>query len=396
MERNMRQWFTAAALVLGLQGTAIANSNYEKCMVNPWMQRMQAVVPICLQVVEDKSLSQYQSIAVLDRLGDAYYLTGDFGAAEKYTDDVLEVSPGNYDAKLRKIWINYLRGDASGAFDAFTELIDRHPEKVDGFFGIAFIYSAFGKTDEAVTAYQQALKVDPNYFRTYLNLAGIFESRRELKRAHETLDAVLRRDEATLRNDPFFASDPTISDFDLKDMLDFNKANIYRLDGKAANTLSLLEPLVAKFPRNARVHASIAEARYDLKDFHGALTAAQKSNALGTCYRCAAEMEVRLLAILGRHDDVVSKANEYLAGGLAPLQAAYLQMLRGSSYRKLGKPKEALQSFRTGLTELGQTPWSQLTNLIVAGYYDGTPQDTYNEKIDNALQACILDPECTI
>lgn len=83
----------------------------------------------------------------------------------------------------------YNLGDYSGAIDAWTKAASADP-RVDGEMhnNIGNALRDQGKIDEAQSAYETALKQDPNYWTAAVNLADMLRTNGELKQAVAVLE----------------------------------------------------------------------------------------------------------------------------------------------------------------------------------------------------------------
>jgi tetratricopeptide (TPR) repeat protein len=386
---------TVAVLAcLAVSGNAAAETDFDKCMVNPWVQKRTEILPICMKVREDKTLTKNRRIEVLNRLAYGAYLDKAYQIEDLLTNEVLSLDPENLEAKVTKIWSVLTAGDPVAAADMFTDLIAEHPESARGYFGLAWMYEEYGQRDKAIQAYKQAIAAEPGYLKSYMNLATAYNRKRDFIAAHQTLDTVLAMDDKVLRAVPYLSSDPFEAELDFKDQLMTARAHYFFYEGRFDDALKALVLVADRFPKSGRMLEYIARARFRSGDVQGALRDAMASNRLGTCNQCAATVEVDALIALKRYQEASDRAEKALMSLHTDQDQSHLLQALGKTSKRLRKYPEALAYYRSLSKYFGNEPWPFNQKLIREGYYDGKPTDQYNEKADNALQACVLDPEC--
>ena len=127
----------------------------------------------------------------LNRLAELEARTGHIEESRRQWRKILESSPGNLWALDSLAQLELLFGDVKQAERIYQDLIPRAPQR--SFFtnlGIARIF--LGRYEDAITAFHQALAIDPDHISTTFNLAEAELARGQEREAKEHFSKVLR------------------------------------------------------------------------------------------------------------------------------------------------------------------------------------------------------------
>lgn len=212
---------------------------------------------------------------------------GDLGAAEALLRQAQTIDPGNDGTWARLGEFEQLRGDAKAAAAAFDEALKLNPLNVEALTGRAALHIAAGRLDAAekdlrslqtggiehpgllhmTAALKQARrqmnaaldvaqrleKLYPRYFPGWLLLAQLYHGRGNLNLAEQYVSRYLAVQPADR-------------------MAALLKADILARTGRAAEIPPLTEPLLARFPQDARLLAVTGQAYLAQGDFRRART----------------------------------------------------------------------------------------------------------------------------
>ena len=84
------------------------------------------------------------------------------------------------------------------AISAYQQAIQIDPKLALAHYNLGLIYADQGKLEDAITAYQQAIALDPNLAPAHYNLACIYSLKNEQTPAIEWLQKAIALDESTI------------------------------------------------------------------------------------------------------------------------------------------------------------------------------------------------------
>lgn len=114
--------------------------------------------------LEAKLKSNPRDVATLTELGNVYYDAGQWNQAITYYTRSLNESPKNPDVRTDMGIAYFYSGDADRAIKEFEQALQDDPRHVQTLFNLGIVKEQ-GKHDHkgAVAAWEQLLKIDPNY-----------------------------------------------------------------------------------------------------------------------------------------------------------------------------------------------------------------------------------------
>ena len=125
------------------------------------------------EVFEKLSLLEPDSTAYLFRLGSALVASGDFERAERAYERAVEVDPQGAAEYYHRIGRAYLDREEYGrAQTFFTKAINHRSDEPIYYCGLGDAYLKQGKMDEAESAYENAVRIDPGRRAAYYNRFG--------------------------------------------------------------------------------------------------------------------------------------------------------------------------------------------------------------------------------
>jgi len=145
------------------------------------------------------------------------------------------MTQGNHAVSFYYIWqgdVNYRQSHLQEAIDNYNIALKLYPEHVKGQYNLGNIYVAYEDYNSAVTCYEKALSVDPNYINARINLGIILSE--QLTQADRAIIEYLK----AVNSDGFAIKIPFIYDSDSSKKSD--KAAAYYNLGLAYKAKSLL------------------------------------------------------------------------------------------------------------------------------------------------------------
>ncbi len=90
-------------------------------------------------------------------------------------------SVSDWEKLLAKGFVAYGRGENEKMAEYFMKLIEKYPDKIDGYFGAALAFEKLSDYDKAIEVTKQILKIDSCHIAAYGNLAEQFENKGNLE-----------------------------------------------------------------------------------------------------------------------------------------------------------------------------------------------------------------------
>lgn len=130
------------------------------------MRRYEEAIPYLEKAIaiDDKDL------ALRELLWSVYQEAGDFAAANRELDNLIELEPANHVHYLRKA-LAFGKEDFAGQIEFLENANTLFPDNADLYSQLGYIYSHMGQAELSKQAYETALRLDP-YNTTALNNYG--------------------------------------------------------------------------------------------------------------------------------------------------------------------------------------------------------------------------------
>jgi cytochrome c-type biogenesis protein CcmH/NrfG len=102
-----------------------------------------------------------RDVAVLLKLGDAYFLIQRYALAEKTFRTVLRLKPGYSAGAVRLAMVWHAHGDTDRAVNAIKSVIKDHPQNQEAHYSLAILYFSTEHVDAARDQWAMAASIDP-------------------------------------------------------------------------------------------------------------------------------------------------------------------------------------------------------------------------------------------
>jgi hypothetical protein len=103
---------------------------------------------------------------------------------------------------------------------------------------------------------------------------------------------------------------------------------------------------------------------------------------------------MEILFGLKRDDEGLTVAQQLVEGPFNPGLKSNAYYSIGFTHKHMGKLEDAKRDFLKSIAIDFRKQQVVMTQLRQHGYYDGEVADNWNSKAENALDACLVDPEC--
>jgi len=118
--------------------------------------------------------------------------------AAEYLCFAFRKSPRNPKLLILLAALEFLWRDLNGAREIYTAIVEQNPSYIPGHLRLALLYTASGKTNQAVRSYLRAYETDPRQVSILKKISNIFVNKKRYKKAMEFLNsAKIPRDKAS-------------------------------------------------------------------------------------------------------------------------------------------------------------------------------------------------------
>ena len=182
-----------------------------------------------------------QSVPALILMGHALAGLQDYRSAAETFEEVLSLDPENAAALVSLGSSEAMQDNFAQAEQAYLRAREADPGNKDALMALAVFYRARSQNDRAEAMFREALSIDPSDRAVYVQLASLYLATDRFDRASEVLGDAQESD----------PDDPAPS---------LMLAALYRSEHRTADAVRLLLDLKERFPANANVAASVAQA----------------------------------------------------------------------------------------------------------------------------------------
>jgi protein O-GlcNAc transferase len=178
--------------------------------------------------------------------------------------NLIQGEPRNADARLLLGSLLMENGQRAESIAQLSEAVKLLPKSAEAHNALGEAYSTFGETAAARPEFERAVVLDPRHAQAHVNLAAILLQQGDAPRAIPHLDTAIR----------LFGRRPDAAH------PHYLRAKIYSEERDAAKAASELQQAVDLRPDYAEAWSDLGEARKNLSDDKGALSAFRRAIAL--------------------------------------------------------------------------------------------------------------------
>lgn len=395
----------AALTAAGWVVPAAAATSVERCLAAPYYPDGSEAMRICGEAIQQKDLPPATAAKINLQLGQAIFFAHRPGLAIQYLSEAIRLDPSLDQAWRRRGWAYGEMARGSEAMADFTTFLELRPGDPDGLFAITYERNRDG-SDCAGKAkeLESILAKHPKHYLSRWNLAHAYECiDRHQGRALEQIEAILADGRKAIADTVYYSRrGPDDHDF-YAAMRDQRNLLFWRMS-RWDLVISESTWLINEYPNNFDGFSMRAGARYQIADYVGALADSESALDLWAGHLHAQGTKIEALNKLKRFDDVIAYAGDVLQSGGTNFQTPTILMTRALAYKALGRREDAIDDINAAMAMDGQRIWTVHTQLAQAGFVFGPPvrygedpnPDITSPEFVNALQACVIDPECLL
>ena len=394
--------FLAAAVAGVLLQAAPANAgNLEDCLSASFYPDDGELLIDCNLALLNPYTTAKDRAKVQLQIGQALYFMQSPGMAIGHLDEAIELDPSLDQAYRRRGWATLFTGFYEQAFDDFTEFLARRPDDPDASFAMAFARHQVGAScDETRIAYESILSRFHSHHITRNALASVYQcidgnSSREIAE----YDKIIAAGRAEVAPIMYYGRNGD-GGYDFFANVRASRADALRSERRYSEAMSDAEWLISQYPGSARGYVIRATVHDGLHDSIRALEDSEQALAIAPYHHSARFHKLWALLHLKRYEDAVSYASWLVAKNPDPSYAYDYYYVRGLAQYRLGRGEEALHDILTAAAADEFSNRRITTQMRQSGYLEvapnalGKPFDVTSKAFHNALEACMIDPEC--
>jgi tetratricopeptide (TPR) repeat protein len=399
LSSNCAAGLLAIAMFVAPSAAAVS-PNVEACLKADDFRDGSKAVELCRALEGEQGLEDKTKAKIFEKEGDAYYWAARVVDAGQLYDKALALDPLSIELKSKKGRVLRRLGNYEGAYQLLSDVLGEDPKNGSALLNLALILDSSGQPEQARSAMLQSIEADPDYLVTRNSLADLYVSRfGDTASALKEYDFILAKGEAIANKTRYLGDGRILSrDFYLQTLLD--KVDLLRRAGKLDEAEKLLAPMLKKYPREFMTKIKAASIARNRRNFKEALKLIRSANSLCTSQidntLCSNGLvdNMELLYLDKQYQKSLDASNEILQGFFLPETKAFALYHRGATKKQLGDLKGAQADVENAMSQDRQIKAMAMTQVLQAGYYEGQQDDPFSDKVSNALEACMIDPEC--
>ena len=397
---------TLAVFMLG--GTAdlhlaAAEPVVDKCLAAPFYPDGSDLFRDCDAAIRLKNLDKGTAAKINLQLGQALYFAHRPGMAIPYLDEAIKGDPSLDQAWRRRGWSHLMMNHVGEAMTDFTGYLEMRPNDPDALFAVAYGRNQLsGDCAAATRDYEQILKQHPEHYITRFNLAGAYHCLNGNQvRQLEQYDKIIAAGRELTAGVTYYSRWGR-SDYDFHAMVRRERSIVYFNMGRYDDAVAETTWLIAAYPRRPDGYINRSMARLQRDDHMGALMDAETALTFSPRHPHAQTAKLDALKRLKRNDEIIHYATEILRTGWTGPMTPSIRFKRGAALKRTGHKNEAIDDLNTAMAMEDRWVWAVQAQLEQSGYLFGPPRYSNRDPVPdfrakpfaNALEACMIDPEC--
>ena len=160
--------------------------------------------------------------------------------------------------------------------------------------------------------------------------------------------------------------------------------------------------LIEAYPRHPEAFIERSMTRLQRNEHMGALKDAESALTISPRHPHAQTAKLDALTRLRRIDEIIRYATELLSAEYTSPATPSIHFRRGVAYKQIGHKNQAIDDLNMAMAMEDRWVWAVQAKLQQSGYLFGPPTSGDRDPVPdfrakpfaNALEACMLDPEC--
>ena len=374
-----------------------------QCLEAPFYPDGSELYVLCNKALEADDLSDDTRAAIDLQLGQALYFAHRPELALSPLNEAIRLDPKSDQAFRRRGWSYVMLGYHTQAISDFTDYLALSPDDPDAQFGLAFAQrNAGGRCDRAMRDYERILADHPDHYITRYNLADAYYcvDGHQIRQLEE-YSKLIAAGRGAIAGVTYY-SRAGAEDYDFYALVLEARAEVLMNTGRYDDAQADYDWLTGNYPTKIAPRVNRSSANYHRGDVMAALDDAEAALKLDPDFPPAQKAKLTVLQSLHRFDEMLDYASDVLNRGHTSEEAPFFHIYRGQALKQLGYRQEAIKDINQAMAGNDMLVWSVHTQLQQSGYLFG-PEQMYGRDplpdfraapFANALEACMIDPEC--
>jgi tetratricopeptide (TPR) repeat protein len=386
--------------VLLFQGSTFA-ADAESCLALDPFRKSDDTLIACEKAVKQKDKDAAHMARLHAQLGEALYWLQRFDLAIEAFDSALNLDKSLIETRIQRGWALLRVDEGQRAFQDFSDSLQEKPDSGRAIFAIGYMYDVAGQPEQALAAYKQAIEVSPKYYLARSNLAKMYrDDRNEKNLAIAEYNTLLSFGEVELNNVQFFAAPYYFPTKDFYAHVLMDRALALAMSNRLDEAIVDLNWLMERYSDAHAPKEVMAGIFVDQDKFVEAAevglegsVSCRKNLPYFACENVEATLVFSLLRI-GKNKEAAEIGVQVVANGRNQNLVDKSSYYAGLAMARLGNIAEARRLISAPVANNPKYRSLLITQLRQEGFYEGDNKDEMNDKIVNALEACLLDIDC--
>jgi tetratricopeptide (TPR) repeat protein len=383
-----------------VQGTSFA-ADVESCLALDPFRKSDDTLIACEKAVKQTDKDAAHMAKLHAQLGEALYWLERFDFAIEAFSSALELDKSLVETRIQRGWA-FLRVDEQlRAFQDFSDALQEKPDSGRAIFAIGYMYDTAGQSEQALAAYRQAIEVSPKYYLARSNLAKMYrDDRNEKELAVAEYNSLLSFGEVELNKVQFFAAPYYFPTKDFYAHVRMDRALALAQSIRDDEAKADLNWLIERYPDAHAPKELMAGILSNQDKFVEASNvgleasvSCHKNLPFFACENTDATLVYTLL-LIGKNKEAAEIGVRAVANGQNNNLIDKSSYYAGLAMARLGNIDEARRLISAPVAKNPKYRSLLITQLRQEGFYEGDNKDEMNEKIVNALEACLIDDDC--
>jgi tetratricopeptide (TPR) repeat protein len=267
-------------------------------------------------------------VVVLTAMGlCAYRQTGFWKDSVTLFSHAIEVTKNNYIMHVSLGYSYDVLGRREEAIKAYQQSIRIYPDYLKAYYNLGITYGKLGRNNEAVEACKQAIRIQPDYAEAHNNLGNVYAN---LGRNQEAIEACKQ----AIRIKPDCAE------------AYYNLGNVYAILGRNQDAIEACKQSIRIKPDCAEAHYNLGVAYGNLGLHQEAIEAYRQTIRIRPDYAEAHNNLGNVYAILGRNQEAIEACKQSIR--IKP-DCAEAHYNLGIAYGNLGRNQEAIEACKQSI-----------------------------------------------
>jgi tetratricopeptide (TPR) repeat protein len=388
--------FGVVFLIFLLSAGASFGQTVPLCSVQTYETDAKQSLEACNRILSVGNLKGVDRAQALKIRARSFHKLGSLDAAVEDYEQALQLAPEDAELHLRRGWTAVDQKKPELAFDQARRALELSPSYAEVYHLIGVIHCHLGRCDDALAAYDEAIRLEPRVPLVHFNRQRILQNQGRNSEALKEAEYILSLPaEAITKPDAItFSQRKTTHRIAAAQ----ERAELLQILGRIADAQQAwdwavqTDPDAQTYAGRAGFNMFLARGDYASPAYDRARKDVSQSIALDPDFWLSRDIQARMYFYDGRYDDA---EREFAKGiGFYPINGT-MRWWRAMVLRKLDRVEEAATEAITAFEVDGGFMFLKLKMLRSRGYFpELRPDADVTEALTDAVYACMLDKEC--